>query len=332
VPDNGVVDERRDLPGYSESQTTERIGVLAVQDYLVRSGFKVTEVTGAFDDGLDLMVSPHDGRNVMPSVAAIQVRAGRSHRGLRVGRHERYWRELNLPVFGVVLADPRLQPPVGGWNDAQAYLKENPGARSIPTPHSFPDGLADTLREACERGRGAVVALDLFDTDWGRQATAAAAMAPLASDYRVAALLRSRLGELGPRATHYSLYLLVLAERSGVDTAVPPMAIARAVLTLYELEADGYLHLDAFHDGTAAAYRLLELRRPDPAAVLETAFQLPAGGDPTVMVIAMAVSLAGEAGETILQKAVARAPNLMENPDIAGIADALADGGYNFSW
>lgn len=167
---------RSDLPGYSETQTTEHLGVLAVHQYLWGNGFKATPVI--LDDGLDLMVAPHDGRNVLPSVAGIQVRAGRSHRGIRVGRHERYWRELNLPVFGVVLSDPRGQPPVGRWVNAQAYLKENPGARSIPTPHAFPDGLADSLREACERGRGVLVALDLFDTDWSRQATAAATMVP----------------------------------------------------------------------------------------------------------------------------------------------------------
>jgi hypothetical protein len=110
-----------------------------------------------------------------------------------------------------------------------------------------------------------VAALDLFDADWQHQATAAAALIPLAADPRVAALLRSRLAELGPRAAHYALYLLLVAETEGIDTGVPLTAVARAVETLYEKEIDGDVDLDAFHDGTAAAYRLLEVRHADPA-------------------------------------------------------------------
>jgi hypothetical protein len=41
----------------------------------------------------------------------------------------------------------------------------------------------------------------------------------------------------------------------------------RAVETLYEKKADGDVDLDAFHDGTAAAYRLLEARNADPSLV-----------------------------------------------------------------
>jgi hypothetical protein len=146
-----AVSGHQDLPGYSSTQETEALGLLAVQAHLVRHGFKVTEVSGRFDDGLDLLVSPHDEANVLPAIAGIQVRSGPSHRGLKVGRHERYWREHNLPVFGVVLTDPEAEPPRGGWCDAQAYLKAHPGARSIPTPHPFPDGLAAALHTAWER-------------------------------------------------------------------------------------------------------------------------------------------------------------------------------------
>ena len=106
-----AVSGHQDLPGYSSTQETETLGLLAVQAYLVRHGFKVTEVSGRFDDGLDLLVSPHDEANVLPAFAGIQVRSGPSHRGLKVGRHERYWRELNLPVFGVVLTHPEAEPP-----------------------------------------------------------------------------------------------------------------------------------------------------------------------------------------------------------------------------
>jgi hypothetical protein len=114
------MDERKDLPGYSETQTTERLGVLAVQDYLVRNRFKVTEVTGAFDDGLELMVSPHNGLNVLPLVAAIQVRDREVPLGLHVGRHERSWRALNLPRLRGSSVRPATSTPgrrMGGRPD-----------------------------------------------------------------------------------------------------------------------------------------------------------------------------------------------------------------------
>jgi hypothetical protein len=324
------VSGQQDLPGYSPAQETEALGLLAVQGYLVRHGFKVTEVNGRFDDGLDLLVSPHDEANVLPAIAGIQVRSGPSHHRLKVGRHERYWREHNLPVFGVVLTEPRAEPPRGGWCDAQTYLKAHPGARSIPTPHPFPEGLAAALHAAYERGRSVVATLDLFDADWQRQATAAAALIPLATDPRVAALLRSRLTELGPRAAHYALYLLLVAETEGIDTGVPLAAVARAVETLYE-EIDGDVDLDAFHDGTAAAYRLLEVRHADPRLVLDEALRLHVG-EPTIMLIAMAVSLAGEGGQALLQEALRQTPALYQSPDIAAIDQALDEGGYDFAW
>jgi hypothetical protein len=176
-----------------------------------------------------------------------------------------------------------------------------------------------------------LAALDLFDADWRRQATAAAALIPLAADPRVAALLRSRLAELGPRAAHYALYLLVVAETAGIDTAVPVTAVARAVETLYEEEADGEVDLDAFHDGTAAAYRLLEARNVNPSGVVDEALRRHAG-EPTIMLIAMAVSLAGEGGQALLGEALRQAPALQQSPDIAAIDQALAEGGYDFAW
>jgi hypothetical protein len=160
--------------------------------------------------------------------------------------------------------------------------------------------------------------LDLFDADWRRQATAAAALIPLATDPQVAALLRSRLAEVGPRAAHYALYLLVVAETAGIDTTVPLAAVAQAVETLYEKEIDGNMDLDAFHGGTAAAYRLLEARNADPSLVEDEALRVGAG-EPTIMLIAMAVSLAGEGGEALLAEAL----RLYQSPDIAAIDQAL---------
>jgi len=155
---NGRVNARRDLPGYSDTQETEVLGLLEVQSYLVRSGFKVTEVSGRFDDGLDLLVSPHNKTNVLPAIAGIQVRSGPAHHGLKVGRHESYWRELNLPVFGIVLSDPRSSPPKGSWCDAQAYLKVHGNVRVIPTPYTYPNGLAEAVHAANEEQRSLAVA------------------------------------------------------------------------------------------------------------------------------------------------------------------------------
>jgi hypothetical protein len=122
-----------------------------------------------------------------------------------------------------------------------------------------------------------------------------------------------------------------VAETEGIDTGVPLAAVARAVETLYEKEIDGDVDLDAFHDGTAAAYRLLEFRHADPRLVLDEALRLHAG-EPTIMLIAMAVSLAGEGGQALLGEALCQAPALYQSPDIAAIDQALAEGGYDFAW
>jgi hypothetical protein len=88
-----AVSGQQDLPGYSSSQETEALGLLAVQVYLVRNGFKATEVTGRFDDGLDLLVSPHDegertasDRRDPGALGAVTPRAeGRSARTVLAG-------------------------------------------------------------------------------------------------------------------------------------------------------------------------------------------------------------------------------------------------------
>jgi len=144
------------LPTFKRAapQETEALGLLVVQSYLIRGGFKVTEVNGRFDNGLDLLVSPHDKANVLPAIAGFQIRSGPSHQGLKVGRHESYWRELNLPVFGIVLSDPRSSPPKGSWYDARAYLRVHGDVRVIPTPYHFPESiLQEALRRAPNLGQ-----------------------------------------------------------------------------------------------------------------------------------------------------------------------------------
>ena len=284
--------ERRDLPGYSDTQETDALGLLAVQNYLIRHGFKVTEISGRFDDGLDLLVSPHDKTNVLPAIAGIQVRSGPSHKGLKVGRHESYWRELNLPVFGIVLGDPKNNPPNGSWCNAQAYLRLHRHVRVIPTPNRFPEGSTEAIHVANEGQRSLAAVLDVFSPDWQRQAGAVAALVPLISDTRVIEMLRLRLTELGPRATRYALRLLVIAEAEEVDTKISIRQVARAIETLYTTDINSQFNADAFQDGTWAAYDLLVIRNTDPSAVLNEALQGGHFSDAVIILIAMAVSLA----------------------------------------
>ncbi len=51
-----------------------------------------------------------------------------------------------------------------------------------------------------------------------------------------------------------------------------------------------------------------------------------------MVLLAMAVSLAGGEGEGVLREALKRVPNLAESPDVAELAQAVAEGGYTFSW
>ena len=50
------------------------------------------------------------------------------------------------------------------------------------------------------------------------------------------------------------------------------------------------------------------------------------------MLIAMAVSLAGEEGQALLGEALRQAPALQQSADITAIDQALAEGGYDFGW
>jgi hypothetical protein len=107
--------------------------------------------------------------------------------------------------------------------------------------------------------------------------------------------------------------------------------VACVVEKLYETDANGWFDIQAFQDGTWAAYDLLEIRSTDPGTVLDEAF-LHHSSEAAIMLISMAVSLAGPDGESILKEALRRKPNLRESPDIIALADSIAEGGYHFSW
>jgi len=122
-----------------------------------------------------------------------------------------------------------------------------------------------------------------------------------------------------------------LAEVEGVDSRIETRQLAHAIEMLYETDTSGQFDVEAFQDGTWAAYQLLEVRNADPSAVLNEALQ-GYSSETTIMLIAMAVSLADQDGESILQEALHRKPNLRESPDIIALADSVAEGGYHFSW
>ena len=109
-----------------------------------------------------------------------------------------------------------------------------------------------------------------FSTDWHQQAGATVKLAPIASDSRVVEMLRLRLTRLGPRATQYALHLLVLAEAEGVvrDFNAASCSVQSRISTKLMLTAGS---IEAFQDGTWAAYHLLEIRNTDPIAVLNEA-------------------------------------------------------------
>jgi hypothetical protein len=164
-------------------------------------------------------------------------------------------------VFGVVVTEMEAEPPRGGWCDAQTYLKTPPW--SPLRPH---------LAAPSHRSGGA-------DSSGHRPP--------------VAALLRNLWPSWVPEPP---ITPCTCCWWPRPRASTPPSrvtAIARTVETLYEEEADGDVDLDAFHDGTAAAYRLLEARTANPSLVVDEALRLHAG-QTTIMLIAMAVSLAGE--------------------------------------
>lgn len=314
------------LPGWSPTQRTEVLGLLEVEEHLTRAGFKWMPVSGQFDDGLDLLVSPHDDHNVLPAVAGIQVKAGASHRNrLTVGRHQRYWGELNLPVFAVVL-DVNGAQVTGGWVDAQAYLRDHAGVAAIPMTQTFPHGFGDALRAAARHQRAEAVALDVFSDDERRQATAVLSLAPLAGDPRVLKLLAAALGRLGSSACHWAVQLLAFAADHPQAHDLPNLsveALVRAADLMYDFE------FDDFDAGVLSVYRLLKFSGVAPHDLASRGLS-QASGDGAVLLLAMAVSLAGPDGSEILDAALRQRPNLLENSDVQGLLEVVREGAYSF--
>jgi hypothetical protein len=76
---------------------------------------------------------------------------------------------------------------------------------------------------------------------------------------------------------------------------------------------------------------LLAARNADPSRVLGQALRQHVG-EPSIMLIAMAISLAGKGGQTLLGEALGQAPALQQSPNFAAIDQAVAEGGYDFAW
>jgi hypothetical protein len=136
------------------------------------------------------------------------------------------------------------------------------------------------------------VALDVFSNDERRQATAVFSLAPLAGDPRVTQLLAAGLGRLGSAACHWAVQLLALA--AAVPAARDPLpvsvdALVRAADLMYDFD------FDDFDSGVLSVYRLLKVSGVDAEEVVTRALR-QASGDGVVLLLAMAVSLAGPGG------------------------------------
>ncbi len=321
--------QRRDLPGYSSDQQTEAVGLHVVQRQLTEAGFKVTEVSGRFDDGIDLIAAPHDPHNVLPAWVGVQVRAGRSYRRrLGVGQHATYWRMHNIPVFGVVVTDPDTDIT---WCNATAHLRRDPNARSIAADRPFPGDIADEIHAVLKAQRATSSVLDVFDDNPLVCTRALVSLLTIADDPRVARVLRARGVPPGPHAARYALGGLVLAERHGVDTAVTANEVAALVAELYAPSAFGASVHNEFQPGTQLALDLLALRSMPPEAVYQAGARH--SGEVAVAMVHMAVGLVDHGRQQDFLELLLRGqPRLWESPDVQQLWQCVAEGGYDFAW
>lgn len=166
-------------------------------------GFLLQQTTGVFDKGLDLLVMPCADGQALPAIAALQVKGGDSQRSIRVGNHLRYWSEMPMPVFGVVV-------PTNGaafWVNLRAYLRAHPKARAVKPMEPLAT-LPAALRDAYNEHSGVLSLINLGSPEAGSQLAALLALRPLRDRAEVVALVRGRLARLAPLPTRLALELL----------------------------------------------------------------------------------------------------------------------------
>ena len=207
-----------------------------VMGVLLQDGrFLCQATTGTFDKGLDLLVMPRGGDRALPAIAGLQVKGGDSQKRIVVGNHERYWADMPMPVFGVVV--PASTDPM--WIDLRSYLRAHPGVRSVKPDQPLAT-LPDALRAAYDEFSGLLSIIDLGSARLGRQLGALFALWPLLDREEVVALIRGRLTHLKPLATRFALELLVRPDAAGsaAELWVEELgALADSVITLQTEES-----------------------------------------------------------------------------------------------
>lgn len=152
--------------GYPKSQASDakgQSGEYAVSQYLTDRNFRVVGRTQR-EYGIDLLVHLVCGTDVLPYLAAVQVKNGASYGAkLSLTKHGAYWRDLPIPVVAVNLT--QTDPPQGCWGNVREHLRVNPQARTMTLPNPYPGKLAEELRKLVLLEPASADVLDLFATD-----------------------------------------------------------------------------------------------------------------------------------------------------------------------
>lgn len=120
-----------DLPKYKKSNTTERLGVLAVAETIARLGLIWRENPMA-DVGIDGQVEYVDNDGYATGrMIAVQIKSGESYLKEKEGawvfypenKHKFYWERFPLPVI-VILHDPISDQSY--WRDVRQALRASP--------------------------------------------------------------------------------------------------------------------------------------------------------------------------------------------------------------
>lgn len=328
-----------DLPRTRSTEDVEEEALEATRRMLRETGFVSTEVPHRFDYGLDILASPHDGENVLPAIAGIQVR-GRSSEttSIRVQHHGKYWRELNLPVFGVLVSDG-----VPRWVDIQAYLRAHPSATTIPASNSM-DSFGQELRRVSEEARvSSLVTKNLGKIDDSKaQATSVVSLRALHDDPDIATILRCMLPALQPVACRMALEHLASLPRD-VRWAPPFGAsdIAQVLTHLHEYQFDDSEwndDADVLLFGCHYLYGLLVATGVPLRTVLDAAlltWDVEVSWVAAFMAIGMATDAKDESPAYLMTEILERRPDLARHPDFAEIVNDWSGndswGGINFN-
>ena len=318
-----------------DAATIHRVTGVLLQD----KGFLWQQTTGTFDKGLDLLVMPRVDDRALPAIAALQVKGGDSQTRISVGNHRRYWSEMPMPVFGVVI--PTSSDAL--WVDLRAYLRAHPTAKSVK-PREPLASLPDAIRAAYDEHSGVLSLIDLGAEEPGRQLGALFALWPLRNHGDVVALVRGRLPRLAALPTRLALELLATSISTG--GAAAPLwadevgAIADSVVALtYEEVGDGTGQIgehpeDSWRWGASYLWNLVERTGTAPDVVLAAA-ERSSTAESFDLCVHMAACMQPAASTLRWIAAAVRArPYLNDHPDLHRTWQALQDddGPLEFPW